>query len=345
MVDGENRGLVAADRHERAVPERDLPAVAGEDCEPEQRDEVDADRRELARVEVADLMRDEPHDHGERDERERFEDELRARHQTRLAATRPKRPPGRTTSNPRISSSATGSFRVWPTYPTKGPTSVITRPSSSPPTTAPTGLSRPPRTAAANAYRRITCIMFGPSDSIGAISSPAIAPTTAASPQPSANIHPTRTPTRRDDAALSAEARSASPTFVNRKNKASRTTSTASMPIIPMYWTLMCAPANLIVRVEKPPSKVRSPPPQMTLIRPFSTSARPSVTITDVTTGPRSKGRITVRSIAIPPTNAIAMTIGNASQNVSPWFINDHAMNVVNVAISPWAKLIVPVVR
>ena len=107
----------------------------------------------------------------------------------------------------------------------------------------------------------------------------------------------------------------------------------------------MCAPAILTVRVENPPLNVRSAPPQITLMRPFRTSASPSVTIAAETTGPRSNGRINVRSIPIPPTNAITSTIGNAAQKPRPWFISDHAMNVVKVAISPWAKLIAPVVR
>src|SRR5436305_369149 len=220
VVDAEDRRRVAADGHERAVPERDLAAVPREDREAEQRDEIDADRGE-----------------------------------------------------------------------------------------------------------------------------PAIAPTTAASPQPSANIQPTRTPTSLDESGFSDAARSARPTFVNRKKTASNTTRTISTATIPMYWMLMCAPAILTVRVEKPPLNVRSAPPQITLTRPFRTSARPCVTIAADTTGPRSNGRISVRSMPIPPTNAITSTIGNAAQKLRPWFISDHAMNVVKVAISPWAKLIAPVVR
>ncbi len=39
----QNRRRVSADRHERAVAERDLPRVAGEDVQAEERDQVDAD--------------------------------------------------------------------------------------------------------------------------------------------------------------------------------------------------------------------------------------------------------------------------------------------------------------
>ena len=101
----------------------------------------------------------------------------------------------------------------------------------------------------------------------------------------------------------------------------------------------MCAPATLIVRLEKPPLNGRSPPPQITYMSPFSSSARPSVTMTVARGGAFSNGRMTVRSTTTPPANEIASTSGNAAQNAKPWFISDHAMNVENVAISPCAKL------
>jgi hypothetical protein len=107
----------------------------------------------------------------------------------------------------------------------------------------------------------------------------------------------------------------------------------------------MCAPATVNVLFGKPPGKLRSPPPQMTEERPFSSSASPSVTMTTVRTDACSIGRMSTRSSATPPANAITRTIGNAAQNESPRFMSDHAMNVVNVAISPWAKLMTRVVR
>jgi hypothetical protein len=67
--------------------------------------------------------------------------------------------------------------------------------------------------------------------------------------------------------------------------------------------------------------------------------------MTTVSTGAFSIGRMSMRSTATPPANAIASTTGNASQNESPRFINDQAMNVVKVAISPCAKLMTRVVR
>ena len=51
-----------------------------------------------------------------------------------------------------------------------------------------------------------------------------------------------------------------------------------------------------------------------------------------------STGRMTLRSIATPPTNAIASVSTNAGQ-YGLWLLSDHAMKVVNIAISPCAKL------
>jgi hypothetical protein len=106
-----------------------------------------------------------------------------------------------------------------------------------------------------------------------------------------------------------------------------------------MSWTLIGTPPTSIVRVENGPWNSRVAPPQMMLVSPFRNSASPSVMITIVSTGAFSTGRISTRSIATPPANAIPSTMGKAAQNESPWFISDHAMKVVNVAISPCAKL------
>ena len=63
--------------------------------------------------------------------------------------------------------------------------------------------------------------MFGSRKTLGAVSIPAIAPSTAARPQPRPSIKGTLTPTRRASAGLTAAARSASPTLVNWKNSQS----------------------------------------------------------------------------------------------------------------------------
>ena len=114
---------------------------------------------------------------------------------------------------------------------------------------------------------------------------------------------------------------------------------------MPMSCTLTGTPPTSIVLVEHGPWNCTLAPPQIRFINPFSSSARPSVMITIVRTGAFSTGRIRVRSITTPPVKAIASTIGNASQNVSPWFMRDQAMKVVKVAISPCAKLMTRVER
>jgi hypothetical protein len=66
--------------------------------------------------------------------------------------------------------------------------------------------------------------------------------------------------------------------------------------------------------------------------------------MTRVSTGARSTGRMMTRSSATAPTNAIAHVRKNAGQ-YDMWCISENAMNVVNVAISPCAKLMTPVER
>ena len=52
VVEHEVRGRVAADAHERALTERDLPRVAGDDVQAQEGDEVEADLRHVARLEL-----------------------------------------------------------------------------------------------------------------------------------------------------------------------------------------------------------------------------------------------------------------------------------------------------
>jgi len=98
------------------MAERDLAAVARQNVQPDDRDEVDADGRKLERAEVADPARRERDERGDREEAEQAEGATR-RH-TFLTAARPKSPEGRTTSTSRITASATGRRRVPPTKPT-----------------------------------------------------------------------------------------------------------------------------------------------------------------------------------------------------------------------------------
>ena len=71
----------------------------------------------------------------------------------------------------------------------------------------------------------------------------------------------------------------------------------------------------------------------------------PSVRITSVSVSPPSTGRMITRSISAPIRNASASVARNASPIGSPASTRPHARNVVNMAISPWAKFTIPVVR
>src|SRR6185312_13618502 len=95
---------VAADRHQSAVSERDLARVAGEQVQPDDRDEEDAGVCEVAGVEVADEGgRDEVDEHRRGgDEQPEPDAEGATTHQTRLTASRPNRPVGRMSSTPRM---------------------------------------------------------------------------------------------------------------------------------------------------------------------------------------------------------------------------------------------------
>src|SRR3954447_5718187 len=67
--------------------------------------------------------------------------------------------------------------------------------------------------------------MFGSRNVVGAVIIPASAPSIAASPQPSASIQETRTPSSRLASGAVAAARSPSPTLVNWKSRESSATA------------------------------------------------------------------------------------------------------------------------
>ena len=112
-----DRGRVAADRHERSVAERDLARVPGQDVQAEDRDEVDADVRDLRGAEVAQPVRQDEQDAERSEEPGRLhrERDHAARRHTRLTVVRPNRPVGFTSSTARITMNATGSFSASPT--------------------------------------------------------------------------------------------------------------------------------------------------------------------------------------------------------------------------------------
>src|SRR5436190_15757561 len=78
---------------------------------------------------------------------------------------------------------------------------------------------------------------------------------------------------------------------------------------------------------------------------PLTTKKSPIVRIAIVRIGLRSTGRITARSIAIPPAKDAATVTAKASQYERPCWVSVHAMNVENIASSPCAKLMTPVAR
>src|SRR6188472_960551 len=164
--------------------------------------------------------------------------------------------------------------------------------------------------------------------SAGAVSIPETAPIAAARPQPSASIQLTRTPTRRLASGFAAAAREASPSFVKRKKTQSSATAPRETAIVPRSEIENATPATSIGRVEKAFGRLRVSGDQIQRAAPLTTKKRPRVTITTVSTGARSTGRITARSTATPPANEIATVRKNAPQYERPWFTSDQAMKV-----------------
>ena len=68
-------------------------------------------------------------------------------------------------------------------------------------------------------------------------------------------------------------------------------------------------------------------------------SSRPMKTITLVSTGAFSTGRRMMRWISSPPANDTATVKRTRPSTASRAWISAQAMKVLNVAISPWAKL------
>ena len=99
----------------------------------------------------------------------------------------------------------------------------------------------------------------------------------------------------------------------------------------------------------EPPGSARGKPrfskPQIQPAAELMRMNRPSVTIRIVSGSSPSTGRIRMRSTAIPPTNEIANAETSASPSGSPVSTRPQAMNVENIAISPWAKFTSPVER
>ena len=117
----------------------------------------------------------------------------------------------------------------------------------------------------------------------------------------------------------------------------------------PASWIEKTTPPASIVRVENALGKRFVSAPQIHAASPKSAMPRPSVTMTIVSTGAPSTGRMTSRSSAMPPANEMASVRVKPTQRWYPGplgsAISHQAMNVENIAISPCAKLMTPVAR
>src|SRR2546423_12803836 len=91
--------------------------------------------------------------------------------------------------------------------------------------------------------------MFGSRKAVGAAIKPAIAPSTAAKPQPSASIQPPRTPMSLLASELTATERIANPSVVKRKNAHSTKTETRQTQNVPTSWIEIATPATATDRV------------------------------------------------------------------------------------------------
>ena len=127
--------------------------------------------------------------------------------------------------------------------------------------------------------------MFGSSGGLAAaVKSPATAPIAAASPQPSPSIQPTRIPTSRLATGFSAEALSASPSFVCRNRPDSSAMSTSVTARIPASCFDTATPPRsqalvgngrlggnertsaFQIQFERPPKRMKSPIVRITTV-------------------------------------------------------------------------------
>ena len=183
------RRRVRADRHQRAVPERDLPVEPGQHGQPGDGDERVGHRRQLQVVELAQRAAEQrtarrPRDRrrsprcaGERDAQTRRVPRSWREEPVRAAPSAPRRgSPARPASRPRRPRSRTRS-------------SAPAR-ASTPPTSAPGGLSSPPSTAAVKPKTSTASKLVGATKTAGATSTPASEPPATPAPSPSVNIRP-----------------------------------------------------------------------------------------------------------------------------------------------------------
>jgi len=132
---------------------------------------------------------------------------------------------------------------------------------------------------------------------------------------------------------------------VKRKNAHRSSTVSRQTPNVPTSWVEIVTPPMSWVVFGNGLSNALTSAPQIQPVIALIAIRSPIVTMTITISGRRSTGRMTTRSTATPPANAIRSVSANAGQYEIPWFISDQARYVMNVAISPWAKLITSVAR
>ena len=224
------------------MPERDLPVVAGQDVQADDGDEVDADEREPVVEVVVERLRQETTTSGTAASSATRQPMRAAPNGFRRASRRPgrrDRPAGRSAraSAPRARAAAAAPSRGTTT---RNRTSrLIPIPMMKAPTTAPTGLSIPPSTAAAKAYVSRISMKFGVSSIWLAAIIPETALSIAARPQPMLSIERDADPDQAARRRADRRGTHPSPSRVKRKKTKTIATQTSDTPITPRSWTFI----------------------------------------------------------------------------------------------------------
>ena len=120
--------------------------------------------------------------------------------------------------------------------------------------------------------------------------------------------------------------------------------STASTPTSTRVSALMITPPTSQFSLGYARGTLSASTPQMTCAIEFNARNNPIVTMTITSGDDRSTGRITTRSMSAPPMNDRTTDSRIASQTGTPLSVNHHVRYVLTSAISPCAKLRIPVV-
>src|SRR5580704_6807004 len=200
-------------------------------------------------------------------------------------------------------------------------------PRMSPPTTAPTALSRPPITAAVKPSTKIESMLLGYRNVDGDTSTPARAPSRPASAQPTVITRATRMPDRRATVALNAAARMRSPALVylNPMASSSAAARTATATNTSERDTPSGVDPALSPTTENAAGNDRYWPPYRMPARPSRRMSRPMVMITALSSGLPRAGRITTSSATAPSTTPAASATANPAQYEPVWRITSSA--------------------